>query len=67
MWQSGVVALWQRISLVSAKRNLEGHEITASRPRNYGAFKLGEFVLKIAIKREQSHARMSFVERERFR
>ena len=67
-WQSGDVATEKCAScLLSARSNLRGSKITASSIEDYGSSKLDDFVLKIAIKREQSHARMKSVERERFR
>ena len=67
-WQSGDVATEKCAScLLSAKSNTRGPKITASSIVYYGSSKLDDFVLKIAIKREQSHARMNSVERERFR
>ena len=51
----------------STKSNTRWPKLTDSRPRNYVSFQFVEFVLKIAIKREQNHARMSSAERERFR
>ena len=67
-WQSGDVATEKCAScLLSARSNLRGSKITASSIEDYGSSKLDDFVLKIAIKREQSHSRMNSVERERFR
>ena len=67
-WQSGDVATEKCASwTLLARSNLRGSEITDSSIVYYGSSKLDDFVLKIAIKREQSHARMNSVERERFR
>ncbi len=64
MWQNGKMAGW---GVERARSNLRGLKITDSRGVYYGSFIFVKFVLKIAIKREQSHARMNSVERERFR
>ena len=64
MWQSGKVALWQpnnahlaryrrKVRHEGRKLRIRGHEITVR--------------LKAAIKRVQSHASMSYAEREQAR
>ncbi len=66
------VAMWQNGKMAGrgakrARSNLRGSKITDSSLEDYFSSKFIKFVLKIAIKREQSHARMNSVERERFR
>ena len=67
-WQSGDVATEKCAPCpLSTKSNTRGSKITDSSLEDYFSSKFIKFVLKIAIKREQRHARMNSVERERFR